>query len=404
MTSAPTDLKQLRSAPEPAVLVFDKPTKRLRIAVLNRVFAPTGGGAERYAIAMVEQLAGRHEFHVFAQKIEHQWPGVNYHKVSAPLTRPRWINQLWYATLTWWVTRTGFDIVHSHENTWHGQVQTVHVLPVRYNLFLGRSGLRKAWQWCRVLSSPRLITYLTLEGFRLAWRGHRRIIAPSPMVRDVLQITYPSCADGLSVIPPGVTLPEGNPDRHAARRALGLPESGDVVAFVANDYQKKGLETLLTALSQLDPAVALAVVGSSAQIDRFRQRAKFLGLENRVYFLGQLGDVTPLYQAADVLAHPTLEDTFAMVVLEAMAYGLPVVVSNARYCGIAGLLTDHHNALILKNPTDAVELADKLNQVLRVDTLGKSLALGSLEFASHWAWPRIALQQEAVYQDIVERR
>ena len=71
--------------------------RRLRIAVLNRVFSPTGGGAERYSIALVEQLAQRHEIHVFAQQIDHHWPGVSYHTVSSPLTRPRWINLLWYA-------------------------------------------------------------------------------------------------------------------------------------------------------------------------------------------------------------------------------------------------------------------------------------------------------------------
>ena len=62
--------------------------KRLRIAVLNRTFSPVGGGAERYSIAMVEQLASRHEIHVFAQEIDHSWPGVAYHRIAMPL-RPR---------------------------------------------------------------------------------------------------------------------------------------------------------------------------------------------------------------------------------------------------------------------------------------------------------------------------
>ncbi len=114
--------------------------RRLRIAVLNRVFAPTGGGAERYSIALVEQLAQRHDIHVFAQQIDHHWPGVSYHRIPTPFVRPRWVNQLWYAAATWWMTRRGFDLVHSHENTWHGQVQTIHVMPVKYNLLCGRSG------------------------------------------------------------------------------------------------------------------------------------------------------------------------------------------------------------------------------------------------------------------------
>ena len=42
------------------------PPKRLRIAVLNRIFKPTGGGAERYSIALVEQLAARHDIHVLS--------------------------------------------------------------------------------------------------------------------------------------------------------------------------------------------------------------------------------------------------------------------------------------------------------------------------------------------------
>ncbi|MDB5947266.1 MAG: glycosyl transferase, group 1, partial [Ramlibacter sp.] len=70
---------------------------RLRVAVLNRVFSPSAGGAETYSIRLVEQLAQGHEIHVFAQEIDHDWPGVVYHRVSRPLRRSGWLNQLWYA-------------------------------------------------------------------------------------------------------------------------------------------------------------------------------------------------------------------------------------------------------------------------------------------------------------------
>ena len=117
-------------------------TRRLRIAVLNRHFGYRFGGAERYAAAIVEELAARHEVHVFAQEIEHAFAGVTYHRISRPMAKPRWINQLWFALQTWWQTRQGFDVVHSHENTWHGQLQTVHVRPFKVGLFHGRQGLR----------------------------------------------------------------------------------------------------------------------------------------------------------------------------------------------------------------------------------------------------------------------
>ena len=153
--------------------------KKLRIAVLNRNFSTTGGGAEGYSVALVEQLAARHEIHVFAQEIEQRLPGVTYHRVSAPLRKPRWINQLWFASCTWWATRRGFDVVHSHENTWHGDIQTVHVLPVKYTLFYGRTGWHRVFQWIKVGTSPRLLAYLGLERLQFALRLGRQVIVTS---------------------------------------------------------------------------------------------------------------------------------------------------------------------------------------------------------------------------------
>ena len=160
----------------PASAVVAVGPQRLRVAVLNRLFTLTGGGAERYSIALVEQLASQHEIHVFAQEIGDQFPGVTYHRVPLPFRRPRWINQLWFAAATWWLTRKGFDVVHSHENTWHGNVQSVHVLPVHYNLLVGRSGLKRALRWLKVVTSPRLLTYLCLEKLRYRVSDGRCIV------------------------------------------------------------------------------------------------------------------------------------------------------------------------------------------------------------------------------------
>ena len=380
--------------------------KFLRIAVFNRNFAPTGGGAERYSIALVEQLAARHEVHVFAQQIDHDWPGVTYHQVSAPLKKPRWVNQLWYATATWWATRQGFDVVHSHENTWHGNVQTVHVLPVWHNLFQGRTGFRRVLRWLKVVTSPRLLTYL---GFELSrFRGgvdgaERCVVVTSDSLRDVMAATFPACASALSVLVPGVDAPEGvasAAERQSARTALGLPQGVPCLLLVGNDYRKKGLNSTLDALELLsknNPSAVLAVVGNTAQKAQFEVKAKSLGLAERVFFLGALSDVTPAYQAADVLVHPTLEDTFAMVVLEAMAQGLPVVVSGVSYCGISTLLSNRHNALLLSNPHDAAALAQAVSQALNDAPLRQTLINNAREFALSHAWPEKGRQQEAIY-------
>ena len=382
------------------------PPKRLRIAVLNRTFAPTGGGAERYSIALVEQLAARHEIHVFAQQIDHHWPGVTYHRVSMPLRKPRWVNQLWYATATWWATRErkgrGFDVVHSHENTWHGNVQTVHVLPVWHNLFQGRTGFRRALRWLSVVTSPRLWTYLGLESLRFGRTG-RSVVVTSDSLCAVMATTFPACASTLTVLVPGVDAPEtvaSAAERQSARTVLGLPQDASCLLLVGNDYRKKGLQSMLDALgllSKRNSSAVLAVVGNTAHKAQFEAQVQRLGLVDRVFFLGPLSDVTPAYHAADVLVHPTLEDTFAMVVLEAMAQGLPVVVSCADYCGISGLLSNTHNALLLSNPHDASALAQAVDQALNDAPLRQTLIANAREFALSHAWPEKARQQEAIY-------
>ena len=374
--------------------------RRLRIAVLNRVFAATGGGAERYSMALVEQLAPRHDIHVFAQEIRHRWPGVVYHAVSAPWSRSRWLNQLWYASVTWWRTRQGFDLVHSHENTWHGQVQTVHVLPVRYNLFHGRTGSSRVLRWLKVLVSPRLMAYLGLERSRFALRDDRTIIAISSTLMAQVASAYPAVVQRLVLLTPGVKLNSGastSLQKIEARRRLGLPQTDRYVLFVGNDYRKKGLRALIRALALLPDDVSLAVVGRGEHRDEFEALAATLGVANRVRFLGTLDDVEDAYVAADCLAHPTLEDTFAMVVLEALAHALPVVVSGSKYCGISALLRHETNALILEEPRDSAVLASALARIFQDDALSSALRAGALAFAAQYHWPAIASLQEEIY-------
>lgn len=370
--------------------------RRLRVAVLNRHFGARFGGAERYSVALVEQLSTRHEIHVFAQEVEHDFPGVTYHHLSRPFAKPRWVNQLWFAARTWWLTRKGFDVVHSHENTWHGQVQTVHVRPFRIGVFHSRSGLRRVLKCLEILTSPRLISYWLLEAARFRPLPSRRIVASSESVRDEMLAGYPRAAAMLGVIPPGVDIPAAQPDRAGQRRRLGLPADVKLALFVGNDYEKKGLPALLQALPEL-PGLHLAVVGNGSHIPAFRKRAETLGVAERVHFLGSLSDVGPAYEAADLLVHPTTEDTYAMVVLEALAHCLPVVVSAPEYCGIAADLTDGREALIVADPRDAGQVAAGIRRILDESTLAAALGMAGRAFAEGCGWDVQAQRLEAIY-------
>jgi glycosyltransferase involved in cell wall biosynthesis len=276
----------------------------------------------------------------------------------------------------------------------------VHVLPVKYNLFHRRTGWRRLLRHLKVATSPRLLTYLGLERARYATRPGRKIVVTSDSLRAIMAVSYPASSPMLAVITPGITMPEkpATPAiKQEARALLGLPPEGNCLLFVGNDYKKKGLSALLNALAQLPAEVVLAVVGNPAHIPEFRAQLAALQLETRVFFLGSLPDVAPAYEAADSLVHPTLEDTFAMVVLEAMSHGLPVVVSGPRYCGVSGLLQHGVNALILDDPRSVASLTQTLQQLIASPVLQQTLSTGASGFARHYEWKALARQQEALY-------
>ncbi len=374
----------------------------MRIAVISRVFAKSGGGAESYSVALVQQLAPRHEVHVFAQESNQPVAGVHYHRVFCLSRKPRWVNQLLFAIASWWRTRKGFDVVHSHENTWHGQIQTIHVRPTRYNLFHGRRGLRLALRWLKVALSPRLLTYVWLEGARFKPAPGRHVVATSEFLRVECAQSYPDSP--LSVITPGAFLPQPGLSRSAARRQLGLSTEQPLLLFVANDYARKGLDTLLQALTRLPPTVDLLVVGDAKPIPRYRELAAQLGVQARVHFLGPRQDLSPVYLAADCLVHPTLEDSFAMVVLEALAHALPVVVSGPAHCGISSQLRHGVEALLLDDPRDAASLAAQLAAVLQQPALAQQLGQHGRVFARGHSWESAALQYESLYRQAAGQR
>jgi len=378
--------------------------RRLRVAVLQRRFGPRFGGAERYAVEMVRELATIHDMHVYAQEFEHDVPGIQAHAVPRFMTRPRWLNQLWFALWTWWHTRDGFDLVHSHENTWHGDVQSVHVRPFRVGLLRGRTGWARWRKRLAMALSPRLLTYWTLESLRMRYGPRRCVVTTSRAVHDEVLAEWPQWQDASQVVTPGVRMPQVEPrdDPSALRTRLGLPVQAHHVPlalFVGNDPIRKGLPSLLRALNLVDD-VHLLVVTAPAQVAAARAMASQTGLVARTHVVGSLRDISQAYGAADFLVHPTTEDTYAMVVLEAMAWSLPVIVSDARHCGIAAELREGVNALLLADPHDSTALAQRITGLLSDSALQQRLRNAGPAFAQTRSWPVQAQALQRIYASL----
>jgi glycosyltransferase involved in cell wall biosynthesis len=372
----------------------------LKIAVLSRVFSPSGGGAERYSVELAKVLALRHEVHVFAQEFSPAIDGIHLHHMPLWFKKPRWLNQLWFAYFTWQATKQGFDIVHSHENVWHGNVQTMHVKTTKRDLLTSVKGGHICLRLIKIILSPRLMTYLAFERARMAFSPLRAVVATSASLRLELQEEYPKSASILHTVVPGVSQAGLQRDKATARQLLGLSVTGRKVLFVANDYVRKGLTALLQALVLLPTDVALLVVGNPKQTPLFEQQAQSLGIISRVTFLGSLSNMAAAYQSADILIHPTLEDSFAMVVLEAMANGVPVVVSDKPYCGFSSELCNGQDAVLLSNPRDSAALAQAALAVLETEPLRLNLVRYGLLLSQKYSWEKVAQAYEAIYQEL----
>jgi len=377
---------------------MDRLNKRLKIAVLHRTFCASAGGAEAYAVAVTLDLAQRHDIHVFAQTMDTSLHGVSFHPIALFFKRPRWLNQLWYAVATWWLTHEGFDIVHSHENTWHGNIQTVHVIPMRCKSLDKNFGHKLKFG-----SSPRLWTYAALEFFRFRISHKRLWVAVSKPLRQQLQQMRPPLPDSqLFSIAPGVypRIPKDSDTLQSTRFFADQTLGSKILLWVGNDSVKKNLQTVLKALSALDSSYKLLVVGKAAPLKNWQGQLEALGIADRVKFLGVVSAMNEIYASADILLHPTLEDTFGMVVLEAMSHGLPVIVSSSAYCGIAADLQHGLNAFILTNPTSTTEIIEAVEE-LSQPLVHAKFKINSVAFANNCLWPQVAAQYEVLYQQVL---
>lgn len=197
--------------------------------------------------------------------------------------------------------------------------------------------------------------------------NYKKVLAVSQEVRREIMITYGVPEDKIAVIYNGVDHERFHPrHRETAREKIrsqwGIPADAPVVLFVGSGFQRKGLDRLLGMWeSPRLKEVYLLVVGEDAQRKRYASWAERRA-HKRVIFAGRQDAVEDFYGAADILALPAFQEAFGNVVLEALASGLPVLVSRA--VGAAEVLAGELAQGILTNPDDPLEVEAKVLHLL----------------------------------------
>jgi glycosyltransferase involved in cell wall biosynthesis len=228
-----------------------------------------------------------------------------------------------------------------------------------------------------------------------AYRQARQVVAVSELVRQELLATGLP-AERLTVIPNGVDLVEFHPGREP-RGTWGLPEDRPLALFVgALRTGRKNLDTVLAALRQA-PRLHLAVVGD-VQGSPFPALARRLGVAERVSFLGFRQDVARLLRASDLFVFPSRYEPFALVVLEAMACGLPVVT--ARSVGAASLV-EQAGGLVLPEAEDVTALARALRTLVEDAPLRERLGQQARTVAEQHGWEQMAESCFRLYEALL---
>jgi glycosyltransferase involved in cell wall biosynthesis len=213
-----------------------------------------------------------------------------------------------------------------------------------------------------------------------------RIVVPSPSVAEAAHKWADVPDEKIIVIPNAVEVGEFSLPRR------GVP--GKRVGFIGRLDPIKRIDDLIAAMSQLKEDVTLDIYGEGSQRSQIESTVQRLNLGRRVTLHGAVTGAAEALASIDVLVLPSDAEGFGLVLIEAMAAGVPVIGTNVP--GIRDVIQDGING-ILTPPRNPRALADAIERVLSDDVLRKTLvARGTASVQDRFAWPSVYKQYQTL--------
>ena len=288
--------------------------------------------------------------------------------------------------------RRKLDVLHSPANG--GPLFTPGVARVVTLLDLIWLRQQEAWDSARAVRSMRVFVRAN------AATAHR-LLTISESARDDL-VRYGVEREKIDVTPLGVRPPSTGPTKtpEEVRRDLGAGDA-PIVLCVAQKRPYKNLGALVRALPELGEAVLVLPGERTAHEEELRREARRLGVEERVRFLGWVGDeeLENLYGAATCFALPSLVEGFGLPVLEAMARDVPVACSNRP--SLPEVAAD---AALLFDPEDQAAVTGSIRGLLEDAELRQKLVERGRDRVRAFTWQRTAEATLASYRRAVAAR
>jgi len=333
-----------------------------------------GIGHGRYCIELARRFSRQHDVHVLAHTFEanlnfpfqrHFVPAWRATALTSVMTFPKNAQNI--------LDRQEFDLVHAQGFACRrANVVTAHVCnAAHYARSPAKSLLKKLF--------PALVIPRERAFFRDS--GAQQNIAVSKVVQAELACEY---GVDSSVVYHGVDATQFTPDaRTRANRWLFVGEAS------------KGLEKSILALTEF-PNAHLTVI-SRSKLRSFKDLAKTRGLSQRIDFRGPATEIASAYRESEIFVYPSDYDAFGMVVAEAMASGLSVVVS--KDIGAAEWIHDGENGFLC-NPADLSSIVSQIFRASNAPGVGKN----ARETAMKYSWDSCAENTMAIYQRAISSK
>jgi len=391
-------------------------TRRPRLAVVSP-FVDKHHGTERYVAEWVSRLADQFEIHVYSQSVEGlDSSRIGWHKISK-LPGPHILNYLWWFTCNqlrrrWDARFAGrrYDLTFSPGiNCFDADVISVHIIfaeLLRRNSPATASGKPPAFGSARLLHRRLYYRLIALLEKRIYTDPETSLILITPHTAVPLQEFYGRTGPFPAVYF-GLDHEVFNPRRRlelrgSARQELRLAPEHLALLLIGNGWQNKGLPVILEAMGRLrELPLHLLVVGHDDP-SPYQSALERNSLTGRIHFLPVRNDVEFYYSAADIYVGPSKEDVLPLPPAEAMACGVPVIVSAA--CGISEIISDGDNGIVVPDPSDAVALAAKIRQLYESATLRARLSERAISTVQQYTWERNAREFAALLMDALEKK
>lgn len=346
---------------------------------LEREFVAAGATVERFTAADAGRPPGRSRGRT---------------PLATHLTRARHV--VWFSTVGTRRARRFLAARPDAVSITHNDVMAGDVY-VNHGLLQAAMHARGEYIWRMVRNPVHLFTALR-DRIRYRGRTHRAVVALTATEAELLRSTYGRVRAPIHIIPNGVDIERFRPpdaaERVQARSKLGIDDERTIALFIGHEFDRKGLPIAMEALRTAPEVLLLVVGGSPEMIRRARAQARQAGVGERVHFAGAHGDPVPFIWASDVLVLPSAYEANALVVLEALACGLPVVSTRVGFA--PDILVDGDNGFVVERDAASVgtRLAELASQPL------DEWRHRARRTAEQYAWPEIARRYLALVESL----